>query len=766
METRANYALIGLFTLLVVAAGFFFVYWFAVSETGQARRELRIIFEGSVAGLSRGSAVNFNGLRVGEVAQLRIDLDDPGKVIGRILIDSNTPVRADTSARLEYQGLTGIAQVSLTGGSAAAPFLTSEEDEPTPTIVADPSDFQDLIESARDIARATADTLDRINLLVDENDQTITATVQNVEQFSRALGDNAPAIDSFLAQVGQAAERIGPLADSLDELSRNMNTIVAAVDPEAVAGTVRNVQSFTETLADSREALNQIFADTGALTQRLNETSIKLESTLDDVSLAVRAVDADRINATIANVENFSQTLAENRDNITNVLAGAATLTENLATTSTKIDTAIDEVSRLVAAVDPDTIAASLGNVESFTQTLADSRDAVGQIFADASSLTQRLNETSVKLDATLDDVGAAVRAVDAERINATIANVESFSQTLAENRENIDSVIAGAATLTQNLNATSQRVDTAIAEVSRLISAVDDEQLAATLANVQAFSQTLSASRENVTEILRSVTDVAQSIDPAKIASAVDGAQRFATALGESSEQTRRVIDNAAQLTESLTATSSRIDAVLAEVSGVVSAVDDEQLAATLANVQAFSQTLSDNRENFNIILSDVAGVVQAIDPTRIASAIASAEQFAQTLGDSSAGTEEIIANAVSLTAKLNESADRIDGVLQAAESFLGTATDEVGNGIFDEIRDAAVAIRVLADNLDQRTGEITTGINRFTGPGLQEYRALADDGRRTLEEISRAVRSLERNPQQLLFGGEPSVPEYRERR
>jgi phospholipid/cholesterol/gamma-HCH transport system substrate-binding protein len=766
METRANYALIGLFTLLVVAAGFFFVYWFAVSETGQARRELRIVFDGSVAGLSRGSAVNFNGLRVGEVAQLRIDLDDPGKVIGRVLIDANTPIRADTSARLEYQGLTGIAQVSLTGGSPAAPFLQTEEGEPVPTIVAEPSDFQDLIESARDIARATAETLERVNRLVDQNDQTITATVRNVEQFSRALSDNAPAIDNFLSQVGQAAERIGPLADSLDELSRNMNTIVAAVDPQSVADTVRNVESFTATLADSREALNQIFADTGALTQRLNETSIKLESTLDDVSLAVRAVDADRINSTIASVETFAQTLAENRDNITNVLAGAATLTENLARTSTRIDTAIDEVSRLVAAVDPGTIAASLGNVESFTQTLADSREAVGQIFADASSLTQRLNETSVKLDATLDAVGAAVRAVDADRINATIANVESFSQVLAENRENIDSVLSGAATLTQNLNATSLRMDEAIADVSRVLRAVDDEQLAATLASVEAFGRTLSDSRQNVTDFLQGASDAARAIDPVKIANTVDGVERFAAALGGSGMNFEQFIAAAAEVTENLTGTVSGINQVLADVSGVVSAVDDRQLAATLANVEAFSRTLSDNRENFSTILTDISGVVGAIDPARIANAIESAEQFTKALGDRSADTEEIIANAVSLTAKLNESADRIDGVLQAAENFLGTATEGVENGLFDDIREAVAAIRVLAENLDTRTGEITRGITRATGPALQEYRQLADDGRRTLEEINRAVRSLERNPQQLLFGGQPSVPEFRERR
>ena len=665
METRANYALIGLFTLLVVAAGFFFVYWFAVSDTGQARREVRLVFKGSVAGLSRGSAVNFNGLRVGDVAELRLQPDDPGTVIARILIDANTPVRSDTSARLEYQGLTGIAQVSLTGGSPNAPALGAVEGEAIPTIVAEPSDFQDLIESARDIARATADTLERVNSLVDQNDETISATVRNVEQFSRALSDNAPAIDSFLSQVGQAAERIGPLANSLDELTRNMNTIVASVDPQTVADTVRNVESFTLTLADSREALNRIFEDTGALTQRLNQTSIKLEATLDDVSLAVRAVDADRINATIANVENFSKTLSDNRENITNVITSATTLTENLSATSGKIDGAIDEIGRLVAAVDPRTLTATLGNVESFTQTLADSREAVGQIFADAGALAQRLNETSVKLDTTLDDVSATVRAVDSARINNTIANVESFSAALAQNRDNLNSVMAGAATLTENLSATSLRVDTAIGEVNR-----------------------------------------------------------------------------------------------------VLGSIDDEALSATLSSVQAFSRTLSDSRENVAVILNDFSSVVKAIDPAKIASAIESAEQFARALGDRSADTDQIIANAVSLTEKLNASADRIDGVLLAAEHFLGTAADEAGEGLFDDIREAVAAIRTLAVNLDARTGEITQGITRATGPALQEYRQLADDGRRTLEEINRAVRSLERNPQQLLFGGQPSVPEYRERR
>lgn len=543
METRANYALIGLFTLFVVAGGFLFVYWFAVSEKGQERRQVQIVFRDSVAGLSRGSSVSFNGLRVGEVTDLRLDPQDPSTVLARIVIDANTPVRADTRARLEYQGLTGIASVSLAGGSSAAPALSADPGAPTPSIVADPSDFQDLLRTGQEIARSASETLDRINRLVDENFETITATVTNVEQFSRALSDNAPAIDNFLEQVGHAAERIAPLADSLEELSRSTNAIVSAVDPETVAATVRNI--------------------------------------------------------------------------------------------------------------------------ESFTQTLADSRDNIERIFADATAMTERLNAASVRIEATLDDVSAAARAVDAERINATIANVQAFSQTLADNRENVSQVIANAATLTDNLNATASRIDGAVEQISGLAAAVDREQLASTVANVEAFSRILAENGDDVGEVLRRSGEIARAIDPEKIAAAIESAERFAAALGGRAEDVDRIVASAAELVD-----------------------------------------------------------------------------------------------------KLNASADRVDGVLAAAESFLGTAEEQAGEGLFDDIREAARAIRVLADNLDARTAEIATGINRFTGPGLQEYRALADDGRRTLEDISRAFRALERNPQQLIFGGQSSVPEFGGRR
>src|SRR5215218_4441444 len=125
METRANYALIGVFTLAVIAAAFGFVYWFSGGDRGQSKQSIRVVFSGSVSGLSKGSAALFNGLRVGEVTDIGLFPDDPRRVTSIIQVEASTPIRADTRARLEYQGLTGVAQIALTGGEAGAPPLVA-----------------------------------------------------------------------------------------------------------------------------------------------------------------------------------------------------------------------------------------------------------------------------------------------------------------------------------------------------------------------------------------------------------------------------------------------------------------------------------------------------------------------------------------------------------------------------------------------------------------------------------------------------------------
>src|ERR1700722_7932622 len=148
METRANYVLIGSFTLAVIAAAFGFVLWFQSLHTTKARSPLRIVFEGPAAGLRNGGSVNFNGIRVGEV--MSVKLDNPRRVVALAMIENNTPIRKDTLVGLEFQGLTGVAAISLKGGEEAAPPVPLDEDG-VPTLTADPNSLARNSEKIDDV---------------------------------------------------------------------------------------------------------------------------------------------------------------------------------------------------------------------------------------------------------------------------------------------------------------------------------------------------------------------------------------------------------------------------------------------------------------------------------------------------------------------------------------------------------------------------------------------------------------------------------------
>src|SRR3546814_7848399 len=115
METKANYAIVGFFTLLVIAAAFGFVYWMAQSGRGGPTAELAIRIPGSANGLSVGSPVRFNGIPVGSVRGLSIDPNDPQYSIAFTEVRADAPVYPSTSAVLEVQGLTGAAYIEQIG---------------------------------------------------------------------------------------------------------------------------------------------------------------------------------------------------------------------------------------------------------------------------------------------------------------------------------------------------------------------------------------------------------------------------------------------------------------------------------------------------------------------------------------------------------------------------------------------------------------------------------------------------------------------------
>ncbi|MGB8901924.1 MAG: MlaD family protein [Methylocella sp.] len=280
METRANYALIGVFTLAVIAAAFSFLLWFSGAEKPGGRKTYKIIFSGSVSGLSIGGVVLFNGVRVGAVTKIDLLPQDPSRVDALIDVDAKVPVRADTKARLEYTGFTGVASVALTGGALDAPPLPTSPQQPG-VIVAESSEFQDLIATARRVAAQASEFFTKTNRLIDDNSASITASVKNVEKFSGALAANSDDIKDFMGTIK-------PLSEKLDALAGDADKVVKAVNPEDVKTIVTHVASLS---AKFDKIATNVSRFSGSGLRQYEALAADGRKTLEEFNQAVRALE-------------------------------------------------------------------------------------------------------------------------------------------------------------------------------------------------------------------------------------------------------------------------------------------------------------------------------------------------------------------------------------------------------------------------------------------------------------------------------------------
>jgi len=273
METRANYALIGAFTIAMALAAFGFVYWFSGPSKIGKQQFYQIIFTGSVSGLSQGSSVLFNGLKVGEVTLLQVDKRDPSKVDALIRVDGGAPVKTNTQARLETRGFTGVADVLLVGGTPGAPELTAAPGEAYPQIRAERSDIQNLLGNAQQLSTKAAELLLKLDKFLDQNAEPLGATIKNAETFTKALADNSQNISTAIKDVSEAAHSLKPAAAKLEKFLATGDQTLKALDPQKlrqitaeIASASANLNKFSATglkeyqslATDGRKAVNTL----------------------------------------------------------------------------------------------------------------------------------------------------------------------------------------------------------------------------------------------------------------------------------------------------------------------------------------------------------------------------------------------------------------------------------------------------------------------------------------------------------------------------
>ena len=220
METRANYILVGSFVLLMTVSLLGFVMWLAKFQFDTKFSSYDIFFTESVTGLRAGGAVRYSGVQVGEIVFIGLDKNHPERVRALIEVDATTPVKLDTVASLESQGLAGGRYILLSGGAPHTPRLEAEANQKRPVIPSRPSTLQQVLDSAPELVESANLLLTRASQLLDEHNlANVAQTLENVNSISASLAGRGDEIGQLIADAAGTMENLRGATGSMNELA-------------------------------------------------------------------------------------------------------------------------------------------------------------------------------------------------------------------------------------------------------------------------------------------------------------------------------------------------------------------------------------------------------------------------------------------------------------------------------------------------------------------------------------------------------------------
>jgi phospholipid/cholesterol/gamma-HCH transport system substrate-binding protein len=264
METKANYVLIGAATVIGFALLMLFAMWIAGGEFNRGFNQYDVVFDDPVRGLTEGGEVRFNGIKVGEVENLRIDPDNTNRVIARIRVSSDVPVKEDSEAQLEPIGLTGVTLIQLTAGSPSADLLRRGLGGPPPRIQGRGSQIDVLVARGEEIAMRASEAMAAVrDLVTEENIERVTRILENLETVSVQLA----ARDSVVNQSGRAAREVTVLARQLQGELRDLDAAITEID---AAASVASGETLPE-LALAAEEIRRAAAGISRVANNLEE---------------------------------------------------------------------------------------------------------------------------------------------------------------------------------------------------------------------------------------------------------------------------------------------------------------------------------------------------------------------------------------------------------------------------------------------------------------------------------------------------------------
>ncbi len=288
METRAHHVLIGLFTVIAVSAALLFGLWLAKSNVDTDFKEYQVVFKEAVTGLSSGSPVQYSGIKVGDVVRLRLDPQDPRRVLAHIRVSQDTPVKRDTVAKLTLNGITGTSMIQLSGGTPQSEHLTGEGGK-LPVIIASPSAISRLINDSDDLLNGINTLMASANRMFSpENVQTLTRTLENLEQTTGTIAAQRDDIRQALKQMAVLSKQAGTTLEQTSTLVTNANqllthdgaqTIVSA--RQAMKSLEQSSETISTLLKENQSSVNgglQGLGELGPAIRELRETLASLKT--------------------------------------------------------------------------------------------------------------------------------------------------------------------------------------------------------------------------------------------------------------------------------------------------------------------------------------------------------------------------------------------------------------------------------------------------------------------------------------------------------
>ena len=565
METRANYVLIGAFTLAAVVGAFLFIMWISGYGAPGGHRTYQVVFRGSVSGLSAGANVSFNGIKVGEVTHLTFSRSDPHQVVADINVGSEAPIDRNTKARLETQALAGAATVALLGGATPGPELVGENGRP-PVIYAEQSiQLQDILDRATSV-------LDDADKILSDNADPIHSAISNVDQFSKALADNSAGVDAALKSVGELGKQIGPLAARLQSLSENADRLVQSIDTDQIRMIVGNVRQMSEKGVSVIDRADKLLAD-----------------------------NSDSIHSAVSNVDQFSKTLADNAPNVDATLKNLAEISKTVQPVIAQIESVSQNADRLLGAVDSDKVRAIVDNVQSLSaksnsvadradKLLADNADSIHSTLQSADAFAKALAANAPNIDATLknlaeisktvqpvvaqiqslsENADRVIKAIDPDQVRAVVGNAQTVSQALSASSENFKVLVRDGAALATRLNDTAKRLDTALTDVDQLLKAVDLQKIASIVDSANDVAETVRQNRPNIDSTLKNFSDMSAKLNQSadKVDGVLTAAQSFLGSPG-----TKGAVDRISEAALSVKKLADDVDSRVKDIAGGLS--------------------------------------------------------------------------------------------------------------------------------------------------------------------------------------------------